>query len=493
MMSKFKFNLFSAFTLVMLILFIISCERKTSPADPNEYPNTSMANIPRDNDTTKLFALLTLHWDGEDFDGFISGYEYRYKTYRKSIGDSIVQDWKFTDQTSLTIPFLSDDSVENKQVFEIRAIDDQGDADPTPATKNFYTYRTDFPITEILYPIQNRTYFVVEQLTDWWGGIELEFKAYDPDIDKGGGITEYGWAVDGGDTTWTKDTAVVIIPDKFQQPLVGEHKITVTSRDNTNLIDPIGATVTIKLVSPAGGKNILIIDATTETNFPGGLTNKATDAQVDAFYSEIFPNSDQWDLRQRGFPPVDSIGQYKLVVWHSDDLPFTQPHVIANYTDQIKDYLNVGGNIIIGGWRILKSFAWTQNFPITFPPESFVNEYLHIVSVDESSFEGDMTYADGLQGLYSSIRVDSVKMAGFPYFGKLSHVNLISLPAGFTDGIYFYQNPPNSQYFEFRGKTIGLRYYGTAFQSVVLGFPMYFLKLEDAKVMAQEILAQMGI
>ncbi len=84
----------------------ISCERETSPPNENLPPHTRMANIPRAGDT--LFALLTLHWDGYDYDGFIAGYQYRYVTYHVGPGDSVVHDWRTTTESSLTIPFVSD-------------------------------------------------------------------------------------------------------------------------------------------------------------------------------------------------------------------------------------------------------------------------------------------------------------------------------------------------------------------------------------------------
>jgi hypothetical protein len=104
-----------------------------------------------------------------------------------------------------------------------------------------------------------------------------------------------------------------------------------------------------------------------------------------------------------------------------------------------------------------------------------------------------MTGAAGLEGNYSDISIDEEKLDGFPYEGMLGNVNLIILPSGFTDGIYFYQNKDDSQYYEYRGSTVGLRYYGTTFQATVLGFPMYFVELNDAKIMASEILTAMGI
>jgi hypothetical protein len=481
-----KYNLIIFVLVTAAALMFYSCERPTEPANPNQPPNTSMANIPNTSDT--LFALVTLHWDGEDFDGYIDGFEYRYITIRVFIGDTVVHDWEFTKETSLTIPFQSDDDL-NQQIFQVRSVDNLGAVDPEPAEKVFYTVKTIFPESHILYPVNEETYFVIDEPTDWWEGIRLDFVAYDRD----GEIVEYAWSVDDGELHWTEDTTVVIKPEEFKAPLTGEHTIKVVSRDNTNLIDPVGNTVKINLVRPSLEKRILIIDATNEANFPAGLVNKANDAKVDTFYSTVYEGSDQWDFIKNGMPPVEVLGQYRLVVWHSDDLPFTQPHQISRYTEQIKDYMNVGGNIIIGGWRILKSFAWLDNFPKTFEPGTFVNDYLHIVSVDETSLIGDFTGGAGLEGVYSNIRVDSAKAAGFPYNGMLGNINMILLPAGFTDGIYFYQNKNNSPYFEYRGRTVGLRYYGTTFQSVVLGFPMYFIREDDAKQMINEILAQMGI
>ena len=181
-----------------------------------------------------LFALITLHWDGEDYDGFISGYQYRYITYHVFDGDSVVFDWITTRETSVTIPFESSDIL-NYQKFQVRAIDDQGMMDPEPAERRFYTVQTIFPETTILVPENEQQFFVIDQITDWWQGVPLQYNASDED----GEVVEYAWKVDNGEWNWTTDTTLFIDPSYFQ-PLSGMHKISVTSRDNTNLIDPVG-------------------------------------------------------------------------------------------------------------------------------------------------------------------------------------------------------------------------------------------------------------
>ncbi|NOX38209.1 MAG: hypothetical protein GXO78_11825 [Calditrichaeota bacterium] len=481
---KGVFIFFSVFLVLMIGLG--GCERKTSPANPNVPPNTTLANIPVEGDT--LFALVTLHWDGEDDDGYIAGYEYRYITHHLFRGDSVVTPWVRTEATSVTIPFESSDSL-NYQTFQVRAVDNAGDVDPTPAERHFYTYQTIHPVTEILFPQDEQQFFIIEQVTDWWPGIQLRFTARDED----GEVVEYAWRVDEGDWNWTTDTSVYITPEHFQ-PLDGWHVLRVTSRDNTNLLDDVGDSVKILLIQPTFEKDILIIDETDEGLFPIPLRYQYSDADVDSFYAEIFQTRDQWDYFKKGMPPKTLLGQYKLVIWHADNLYSNENdvHRLPRHIEDIMDYLNVGGDFIMGGWRILKSFAPADPFPKYFDEGTFIHDYLHILQADETPLvPGDLTVALGSSG-FSDIRVDSIKLSeAFPFLGKLAQVNVMPRRAGFTDVIYRYGNDPDGLTFP-RGLPIGLRYYGTSFDVIVFGFPMFFIRKEDAHVMAREVLHSLG-
>jgi hypothetical protein len=48
-------------------------------------------------------------------------------------------------------------------------------------------------------------------------------------------------------------------------------------------------------------------------------------------------------------------------------------------------------------------------------------------------------------------------------------------------------------YPSYRGRAMALRYYGTVYDAVILGFPMYFVVESDAKKMAQEILQNLHV
>ncbi len=479
--------------LLMSLWWIISCRQTTSSEYPNQAPTTTIANIPVNRDT--LFALVELQWDGGDEDGFIKGYEYRYRTTYLTTGEQITEDWQFTTENKVTIAFNSKD-VLNEQEFEVRSVDNDDTVDPTPAVKTFYTIQTIPPDVKILKPLDGQQAFAINEVTDWWWGVELSFEGSDAD----GEIVEYAWSVDDGDWTWTTDTTLYITPDMFSEPLNGNHVIRITARDNTNITSSKGDSVTVELVEATFEKDILIIDETLESDFPSQL--KASDAHVDSFYADIFgvdDEADWWDYRYhelRGdpLPPRSLLGKYKLVIWHADNRPASAPHGFAFFEEYLQDYMNVGGDLILSGWRVLKSFDFEKDFEngVTFEEGTFVRDYLHIVSVQETPyFPGDFSGASGQLG-FSDVEVDADKLQGFPYSGKLSQVNIITERAGFTNSLYRYNNPPDSRLPEFTGTVCALIYNGTSFNVAILGFPMFFIKTEHAKIMGRELLTELG-
>jgi len=265
------------------------------------------------------------------------------------------------------------------------------------------------------------------------------------------------------------------------------------------LVDPFGDSIIIELINPTFDKEILLIDETVEDKFPFGVS--VSDAEVDTFYAGIFQTNDIWNYYQNdgsdrikdGMPPKTVLGRYKLIVWHADNLYTTENdnHRLPLHQQAIKDYLNIGGDFIMSGWRILKSFAPADPFPRAFNPGEFIHDYLHITFVDETSLLGDFIGAEGLGG-FDSVYVDPTKIPEFPYSGKLGQINFIPSRAGFTDAIYLYMNDLETGIPDYRSWPVGIRYYGTVFDAVVLGFPIYFLDQESAQGLANDVLKSMG-
>ena len=466
------------------------CESLSGPS-PNEAPNTTLANVPAENDT--IFSLVTLHWDGGDPDGYVDTYEYRAKTYHLFEGDSVIKDWVTVTETSKSIAFNSSDEM-NRQVFEVRAVDNEGKADPTPARRVFYTPKSNPPSITIHQPGQDTTQYIAEQTTDWFEGIRIRFSAH---VDQGR-IEEYAYSVDDGPLNWISDTTAMIHPSEFSAPLEGNHIVKVTARNNTGLVNPEGETVNIELVKPTFEKKILIVDGTNEENW--GINFDSTDTSVDEFYRSLFATNDpsqydEWDYFENdGMPSREELGKYKLVVWHSDNKPTNAPHVVAEPANLgiVRDYLNVGGNLVIGGWRLLKSFAWRESLPKTFVDGSFVKDYLQIFSIDETPILAKFVEGGGVED-FATVTVDSTKLDFFPNNGAINNVNVITERGGFSELIQSYGTVRDSNYPQYRGQTVGVMYYGTSFNIGVLGYPLYFTFEEDAKQLADDLLREMEI
>lgn len=475
---------------LFLILFatmgLYACDQifNTKPPAENKAPDTTIANVPVNGDT--LFALVTLHWDGEDNDGFAKNYEWRYSTVDLDNGDSTITDWMETTKTSLTISFNSPGQL-NKQVFEVRTIDNKGKPDDSPAKKVFFTKQTIPPEVTIATPSDNSTRFYLDAATDWYRGVHLTFDGEDAD----GSINEYGWAVDDGDFTWTADTSLYISPETFGGE--GEHIIRLTAKDNTNLTSSNPDTAHINLIKPSFDKDILVIDETRESDFPFGA--KASDAYVDSLYQSWFHPDDQWDFIDKGMPPREILSHYKMIIWHADNRYSNSgnAHKIGDHKEELSEYMNVGGDFIMSGWKILKSLNKEEEFPRTFSEGEFTYDYLHIKEAGQTdAIPGQFVGAIGVGDSFSDVYVDTEKVKMFPYSGGLLNINTIPDKAGFTSTIYSFRPREDTSTPEVRGQAVGIRYYGTSFNAVVLGFPMYFLREKDAKMMAKELLLDLG-
>ncbi len=478
--------------LVLVAPLVWTCENQLQPSRKNQPPTTTIANIPSENDT--INGLSVLHWDGGDVDGYILGFEYRYRTVYLGnyLGDSAETDWNFTESAAETIAFNSKDTL-NRQFLWVRAVDNANAVDPTPATKNIYTYPTARPKVQFRTPADGEEFLARETTSDWWRGIKVEFEGEDDD----GEIVQYGWAVDGGEWTWTRDTVVYIHPDEFQPPLEGEHSLVLTAVDNTNLLSDDPGSINIRLQKPRFDKRLLIIDETDEENFASGINY--TDAQVDSFYDAVFPGGDHWNYYSyKALPPQSELGRYKLIVWHGDNPTARGPHVLPQYTREISEYLNVGGNLVVSGMLMLSSFRPDDDPPHVYTKGDFIHDYLHINEVFKSPpYPGDCTGVVGHAGFIDTVRVDTTMLKrNMFYDGKLTSIDII--PRGgkgnFTTTIFTYLNgDENLHLLGLRGGTCGIVYYGTSFNTVTLGFPLFYFESEGAIAIGSMILEKLEI
>ncbi len=127
---------------LLLLVSLTSCDSDfEGDVLRNEAPNTSLSvrdeslvdNLADDN---RLLSTLRLAWSGDDPDGFVSGFELRVFPTSASPADGDL--WVFTTRNDslLLLPLPSGESVANV-IVEVRAVDNEGERDPTPARSVF--------------------------------------------------------------------------------------------------------------------------------------------------------------------------------------------------------------------------------------------------------------------------------------------------------------------------------------------------------------------
>jgi len=117
-----------------------------------------------------------------------------------------------------------------------------------------------------------------------------------------------------------------------------------------------------------------------------------------------------------------------------------------------------------------------------------VRDYLHINEGELSTFEGTFDGAAGV-GEFSDVAIDSSKMnPAYPQYGKPHLVQCVVDKGPFTREILTFKgDDPHA-----KGLPCAIRYYGDTYDIAFVGFPIWALKLEDAKTLAQQLLGSMG-
>lgn len=194
--------------LILVVLLcaaiMVSCNRQ--PTDKGQSfgdsaPETAFAPTPLNNSTNNAYKLR-LEWHGNDSDGIIKGYEYRVQGAQNN------NTWKFTEE------FFADLRLRDGWYdVEVRAVDNAGNADPSPAKLRFHVLGPTFD-RGILLMDDELTTGITETLTD---------AAYDS-IMKEAGYADY--------TSWDYQQRFATARPKFVSNVVeasGQREISLSS------------------------------------------------------------------------------------------------------------------------------------------------------------------------------------------------------------------------------------------------------------------------
>lgn len=134
-------------------LGVSGCSEKFSNnPHPNQPPDTFIS-IFTDSELNATISRQTLNWWGDDPDGMVVGFIYTFKENAANIetwsNDAPDTNWTFTTKTreTFTLRFSGTDTV---YTLRVKAVDDAGAADPTPAIQRFPLINTrpsvEFPL-----------------------------------------------------------------------------------------------------------------------------------------------------------------------------------------------------------------------------------------------------------------------------------------------------------------------------------------------------------
>ena len=487
----------------MVSMLLVCCRRgKTGTPYPNKVPETIITYGPVPNDSlhslTKgdslpcYFALQQICWDGDDGDGYVVRYKYRYRTIHKARGDTYYfpaeDEWAETTGTEITIPFESSDEdlitedgdtiSRNLQIFEVAAIDNEGAVDTSPAVLMFWTLANKLPETEIIYPVEGDTFLALTYTTATWRGIKVSWRATDPD----GEVMDYRWRVDSLVWShWIMDTSIYIPPTAFKEPLEGRHTIEVVARDNTFNEDPTPAFIHIYLVEVTFDKPLLVVDETRRVVGAEGVYDDS------AFYKEILDEIlgetcyDVLDWETFDGDLLSTIGEYKMVFWYDDDWSYGTEFWSPAVMDAITQYLEVGGKLWITGWRMFERADTSL-----FAEDGFIHDYFYITGstvIPEYEFKG----AIGVGG-WPSVDVDTNRTWRHQYLRTISWVSIVPFTPVY--GVLTF-NPVSDT--TLIGKPVGIYYDGITYDVMVTTFPIIFTHKEQAKELIEYVLEIFGM
>ncbi|MCK4339037.1 MAG: hypothetical protein KAW87_03495, partial [Candidatus Cloacimonetes bacterium] len=335
--------------------------------------------------------------------------------------------------------------------------------------------------------------------------------------------------------------------------LSGTHTFKVRAIDLQGRTDPTPEILEFYLgerVDAEDKSGVLLVDDT------GNQMIFAMEDSVNNFYSRLLENcSDSiYILDLHSDPPLDSTGTaiyirnkqlrqddlapyfapsdiqgYKLIIWHSnnpkkffDDI--TQTHMIHHY-DLLTYYLDTGGNLLFTGCaKICDPTTAKTNFLQNYAGFADSLSALSNSLEDNNWFWGTpnptnsmFTGANGIGDDFSNI--DSLRLnlhlfnwsdlnpnfynyfpEYFPYVLYLGAIgNITFLELGEAEPIFtcIADTLPEHQIYD--GACVGSKYtkqddtgtiYGTIY---ILGFPLYYIKLDDAKPFIHKVFDEVGV
>jgi len=337
-----------------------------------------------------------LYWFGSDPDGFVARYEYRFIFFP---GGDPAPAWSRTQRTDslFNVPdsvlVNGSDTAFVSPVFEVRAVDNEGLADPNPPQQRF-DLRNQAPLATFIDRPDTtaRNYTLLTQSLSWSG--------VDPDGDAA--LLSYRVWLDGHTAApHLVHTNSITFPTSDFVETAGPNAGTYQTRVRTayvQAIDPGGLagkvdsvkwTVRAPVSAPGQKAKLLLVD---DTPFvPGNPHDQFWYTNATGRTQSMIPRlglaGGAWALLKmeaaqndnaRPFRSVNDLRQtlalFDAVVWyHGQDFIGDRDTVLTNQIDAVKNYVDAGGKIYVEGSFLVDD---PQSGTLGLVPLSFVQSHV---------------------------------------------------------------------------------------------------------------------
>lgn len=321
-------------------------------------PDTTLASTP---------SQQHLYWWGDDPDGSVAGFIFSWDQ-----DDPDPQTWAFTTRYD-SVFALAISGTDTVYTFRISAVDDDGDADPTPAIQHFPVHNTAPVVSFVVGSDVPETTFTVASF--FWRGTD-----YDGDET----IDSFFWTLDDSTrplTAWHRlpasATSVTLTADSGL--VAGDHVFYLVARDVAGALSPrarmpVDSTDVWHVREPVG--DLLIVD------------DYATADEAPAFYAQVsaeYGPYSVWDIRadRDGDRTPDlfpfstvtltaTLRLFRTVIWYGDAGWHLEEAQVS-----VASYVNDGGRVVMS--VSLPEVFSNEGSPLGFAGVDSVRQMISII------------------------------------------------------------------------------------------------------------------
>ncbi len=329
--------------LAAILTVLAGCADKQNITVPNLAPQTYVALA--DSVRNPTVYIQTLNWWGDDRDGEVVGFEYRWSSEPEMPGCGLPAEWTFTEETSKVFHLPVTNSI-GTHSLEVRAMDNEGAVDETPATLSL-------PVTNNppVVRIYDRGALPDDRgaLPDTtFPALRIRWVGDDPEGDET--ILRYKLWLDGPEENAKilspVNTTISLVPADFEDRF-GTRTLNLVAIDSGC---DTSAVVTYTWYVKETTGDLLLVDDITSTH--------AGNAKSDKFYAEALGSCScvavysELALERYGgsvtyphnFPEL--VKMFETVIWYSDPLrPATES--LEQMDNIYPSYVQSGGNFLV--------------------------------------------------------------------------------------------------------------------------------------------------